>query len=207
LEVAISQSIKRCYIPNKRGWRVGVRNFLVGIFLLLALSHGQALAADGLFPQVNEVRLGGTLSGTADAQVLFSPLPVTAKSYDRNFAWLLVPRPLVGVSVSLEGKTSQAYAGLVWTVPIYGRFFAELSAGALIHDQTLGHIIPTAPRPYRRDFCSESRLPSDIRSMTTGRFSPSPTMDRTAILATGTKVQIVLAYWWVELFNPKSKSR
>ena len=62
------------------------------------------------------------------------------------------PRPLIGASISLPGKTSQAYAGLAWTLPISGPFFVELSAGGLVHDQNLNQVYNDRPYPLSSRF-------------------------------------------------------
>ena len=115
-------------------------------------------AADAGFPWLDELRAGVTAntnyghSPNAEVQALLAPLPAIAKPYDLNWAWLLSPRPLIGASISLQGKTSQAYAGLAWTVPISGLFFVELSAGGLVHDQNLNQVYNDRPSPLTSRF-------------------------------------------------------
>ena len=112
-----------------------------------------AVAGDRAFPWLDEVRAGVMANAgrgqsiNTDVQVLFTPLPFTPKAFDSHWAWLFSPRPLIGASISLEGKTSEAYAGLAWTLPIYGPFFVELSAGGLIHDQNLNQAYSDRPSP------------------------------------------------------------
>lgn len=104
-----------------------------GLAVLLAQS---SFAADSAATFLDEVRIGGTHSGSVQLEALLPaspPLP----TYNRNLSWLLTPRPLVGVSISATGKTNQAYAGVAWTVPILGPLFAEASVGGMIHDQAL----------------------------------------------------------------------
>lgn len=116
------------------------------------------LAADGTFPWLDEVRVGVTssasnaLSASGELQVLFSPLRPVAKPYDPNLTWLFSPRPLIGASISLEGRTSQAYAGLVWNLPISGPYFVEVSAGGLVHDQNLNQTYNDRPSPLTTRF-------------------------------------------------------
>lgn len=123
------------------------------VFIWVLLFAQAAVAADGPFPWLDEVRVGVMANAghgqsvNGDLQVLFAPLPAIASPYDPRWAWLFSPRPLIGVSISLEGKTSQAYAGLAWTVPIYGPFFVELSAGGLVHDQNLNQNYSDRPSP------------------------------------------------------------
>ena len=115
-------------------------------------------AADNSFPWLDEVRVGVTSSASKGAsasgelQALFSPLSPIGHPYDPNWAWFFSPRPLIGASISLEGKTSQAYAGLAWDLPISGPFFVELSAGGLVHDQTLNQTYSDRPAPLTTRF-------------------------------------------------------
>ncbi len=110
-------------------------------------------AADNPFPWLDEVRVGVTssashgASASGELQALFSPLSPIGHPYDPNWAWFFSPRPLIGASISLEGKTSQAYAGLAWDLPISGPYFVELSAGGLVHDQTLNQNYSDRPSP------------------------------------------------------------
>lgn len=116
------------------------------IFFLLVLA-GNAFAGVNDIPRVSEVRLGFSSPGNVEAQALFSPLRPVDKIYDTNLAWLFSPRPLLGVSISMTGKTSIAYAGLAWTRTIYGPLFFEVSAGGIVHDQTLDQIYTDRPSP------------------------------------------------------------
>lgn len=115
-------------------------------------------ASDAGFPWLDELRAGVMAntgyghSPNAEVQALFAPLPAISKPYDPNWAWLLSPRPLIGASISLQGKTSQAYAGLAWTLPISGPFFVELSAGGLVHDQNLNQVYNDRPSPLTSRF-------------------------------------------------------
>ena len=123
--------------------KLGIRT----IVLMFTVSTQYAFAADGLLPQINEVRIGASATPNAELQILFSPIPTIARPYNPNLAWLFTPRPLIGASISLQGKTSDAYAGLVWSLPIYDRFFAEFSLGGLIHNQNLDQYYSDRPSP------------------------------------------------------------
>jgi outer membrane immunogenic protein len=118
----------------------------------------RVFAADSDFPWLDEVRAGVTssasneLSASGELQALFSPLRPIANPYNSNWAWLFSPRPLIGASISLEGKTSEAYAGLAWNLPIYGPYFVELSAGGLVHDQNLNQSYSDRPSPLSTRF-------------------------------------------------------
>jgi opacity protein-like surface antigen len=110
----------------------------------------------------DELRIGGAasvndrpLSGYVQFEGLFSPLPAVT-AYDPNISWLFSPRPLIGASISLQGKTNQVYAGLAWNVPIFGPLFAEVSFGGLVHDQTLFQVYPDRPTLMTRFLFRES---------------------------------------------------
>jgi hypothetical protein len=120
------------------------------------------LAAQDLVSGLDELRVGGAASindrptsGYLQLEALFSPLP-SVTAYDPNLSWIFSPRPLIGASISLQGKTDQVFAGLAWNLPISGPFFAELSAGGLIHDQTLSQVYPDLPQLFTRFLFRES---------------------------------------------------
>jgi opacity protein-like surface antigen len=127
--------------------QVFVRLAIQIVFILLLPCMQYVSAADGVFPRLDEARLGATTPGNAELQALFSPLHPVSEIYDPNLAWLFSPRPLIGASISLRGKTSEAYAGLAWTLPVYGPFSVELSAGGLVHDQKLDQNYSDRPSP------------------------------------------------------------
>lgn len=117
------------------------------------------------FPWLDEVRIGGATTvpvgggathtpydASVDLQALFSPLSSPADPYDRNLSWLFSPRPLLGASISAEGKTDTAYAALAWDAPIVGPYFAEFSAGGLIHDQNLNQVYSDRASPLTTRF-------------------------------------------------------
>ena len=141
-----------------RVWVLCRLKFVIRTLIISATLFSQcAFAADAGFPWLDELRTGVTantnrLSTNAEVQALLAPLPAIAEPYDSNWAWLLSPRPLIGASISLQGKTSQAYAGLAWTLPISGPFFAELSAGGLVHDQNLNQVYNDRPSPLTSRF-------------------------------------------------------
>lgn len=90
---------------------------------------------------LSEVRLGGSVqdawspekgAGNITAAVLFERLPFAAAS-DPALA-VLVPRPVIGGSLDLGGRTSFAYAALAWTVPVGQHFFIEASFGGAVHN-------------------------------------------------------------------------
>jgi outer membrane immunogenic protein len=120
------------------------------------------LAAQELSRGVDELRLGGAaatdatpISGNVQIEALFSPLPPVT-TYDPNFSWFFSPRPLVGASISLQGKTNQVFAGLAWNLPLSGPYFAEVSFGGLVHDQKLFEAYPDRPPLATRFLFRES---------------------------------------------------
>src|SRR5262245_46001524 len=86
-----------------------------------------------------EVRVGAFYHGirtieldTADAnlEIVFPRLPIGSTEW-----WaIFVPRPHLGGFLNTSGRTSAAYAGGLWTFPIYDRFFAEFFFGGAIHN-------------------------------------------------------------------------
>ncbi len=50
---------------------------------------------------------------------------------------LFIPRIHAGATGNTGGRTSSAYAGLLWTVPIFDRVFAEAFLDAALHDGSL----------------------------------------------------------------------
>ncbi|MFQ5955450.1 MAG: acyloxyacyl hydrolase [Kiloniellales bacterium] len=63
------------------------------------------------------------------------------------FAYILSPRPHVGVSVNTAGDTSFLYSGLTWTWDITDGLFLDLSFGGTVHNGWLG---THEPDPDRR---------------------------------------------------------
>jgi opacity protein-like surface antigen len=125
---------------------------------VLGVVHGVAAQERWL----DELRVGGAasvndhpISGYAQFEALFSPLPAVA-TYDQNMSWLFSPRPLVGASISLQGKTSEAFVGLAWNVPLTGPFFLDMSFGGLVHNQNLSQIYPDRPTLTTRFLFRES---------------------------------------------------
>jgi lipid A 3-O-deacylase len=59
-----------------------------------------------------------------------------AKPLTSTDPWIdaLLPRPHLGATINTGDKTSHAYAGLTWTVPLGERFFVEGSFGASINN-------------------------------------------------------------------------
>lgn len=69
--------------------------------------------------------------GGADlnAEVVFSVFDTSNSLYG-----LLVPRVHIGGTASFAGKTSFAYAGFTWTLPLNDSFFLEAAFGGAVHN-------------------------------------------------------------------------
>ena len=144
-----------------------LRRLAVAAFAILA-SLGNA-TAQGNTPWVDEIRVGGSAqvdsaggadvgkSGYVQFEALFSALPA-APFYDTYFSYLFTPRPLVGATISLQGKTNGVFAGLAWNLPVPGPFLVEFSFGGFVHDQTLFEIYPDRDRLTTRFLFRESIL-------------------------------------------------
>ena len=131
-----------------------------------ALLHSiGARAQTAGFPWIDELRIGGATtvpvgggatgkpwSPSVELQALFSPLPNAIVPYDPNLSWLFSPRPMIGGSISAEGKTNTAYAALAWDAPIVGPYFAEFTAGGLVHDQDLNVVFTDRASPLTTRF-------------------------------------------------------
>lgn len=101
---------------------------------------------------VSETRLGivahdpdSPESGGADlnAEILFAQ-PFAAD----DPAWnAFIPRPHLGTTLSFNGKTSFAYAGLTWTVDVWRGLFAEASFGGAVNNGETGSNVPIDRSP------------------------------------------------------------
>jgi opacity protein-like surface antigen len=132
--------------------RVFAKLVNLAIIIPALLFSQNVFAANLPSPWVDEVRVGGTSSADVQLEALFSPLLPVAKAYDQNWAWLFSPRPFIGASISLQGKTNQIYAGLAWNLLNFGPFFVEASAGGLVHDQDLFQNYADRPSPLTTRF-------------------------------------------------------
>jgi Lipid A 3-O-deacylase (PagL) len=59
---------------------------------------------------------------------------------------LLLPRLRAGVMANLDGRTSYAYGGVLWTADITARTFGEVLFGGLVHNGQLGNSDPRLAR-------------------------------------------------------------
>ncbi|MCW6506691.1 acyloxyacyl hydrolase [Lichenifustis flavocetrariae] len=78
---------------------------------------------------------------------LLSPRIVETNAGYWNY---LIPRLHVGGNLNTDGKTSDGYFGLTWTVPIYQRLFGEISLGGSYND---GHTQFVPPVGYSAVGC------------------------------------------------------
>jgi lipid A 3-O-deacylase len=94
---------------------------------------------------LSEIRVGGSIqdasgpesgSGSITGEILFPRLFETSNTA----LTFLIPRPHVGGSANLSGRTSFAYAGLTWTLDIGPAFFIEGTFGGAVHNGDVGRI-------------------------------------------------------------------
>ena len=108
------------------------------------------MGADGsdvLNPRSFELRFGAFAHGVGDAEkgtydvnpeVVFPELPMGQGQW-----WnMLIPRAHIGGLINLEGRTSAAYAGGLWTFPLPHRFFAEIFVDGDVHNGYLADAPP-----------------------------------------------------------------
>jgi lipid A 3-O-deacylase len=78
--------------------------------------------------------IGGAEEGSVDLNgELVSP-----RLFNFGGPWaFLAPRVHVGGLVNLSGRTSIAYTGLLWTIPVFDRFFVEGFVGPAVHNGEL----------------------------------------------------------------------
>ncbi len=69
-------------------------------------------------------------SANLTGEILFAK-PFTASDL---FTSYFIPRPHVGGSVNVDGRTSFAYAGLSWTIDVTPDIFVEGSFGGAVHN-------------------------------------------------------------------------
>jgi lipid A 3-O-deacylase len=95
---------------------------------------------------VDEVRLGLLAHNVEPSNVedgvdfsLEVLLRRSSYAYDSTFLNVVLrPRVHLGVSVNLEGETSQLYAGLTWDAKLAPRLSLELSFGGALHNGPTG---------------------------------------------------------------------
>jgi hypothetical protein len=94
-----------------------------------------------------EVRFGGFLHGVGGAEKgtydLNPELVLPRLPLFQNQWWnVFVPRPHVGLMANLEGRTSDVYAGALWSFPLPYRTFFELFVDGAIHNGVEYHALP-----------------------------------------------------------------
>ncbi|SEB95835.1 Lipid A 3-O-deacylase (PagL) [Rhizobiales bacterium GAS191] len=87
-------------------------------------------AHDPLSPEKGSVDVNG--------EILFAkPFSLPGSAWD-----FLLPRPSIGATINVAGKTSQGYAGLTWTYDITKSIFVEGSFGGSVNNGKTGLIVP-----------------------------------------------------------------
>jgi lipid A 3-O-deacylase len=94
-----------------------------------------------------EVRFGGFFHGVGGAEKgtydLNPELILPRLPLFQNQWWnVFVPRPHVGGMVNLEGRTSDLYAGALWSFPLPYRTFFELFVDGAIHNGVENNPLP-----------------------------------------------------------------
>lgn len=149
----------------------GIRLAAVGFVLLGGGAHAADFAAPAAYAPapyvapaapasfISEVRLGASAqelfgpekgSWNVTGEVLFARPFTTADLFTSYF----VPRPHLGASLNLGGKTSFVYAGLSWTVDLSSRFFVEASLGGAVHNGNTDSDLAFVPRDRNALGCS-----------------------------------------------------
>jgi lipid A 3-O-deacylase len=67
-------------------------------------------------------------------ELLSSALPLPGPSDNPYFGWFFRPRINVGGMINTGGKTSYAFTGLTWRIPIYGPVFFEGEFGGSVNN-------------------------------------------------------------------------
>jgi opacity protein-like surface antigen len=128
---------------------------VVTVAILVAVQNSYVAAEEQ--PWLDEFRIGD-LVGENNTQfvhleALFSPL-LPGPTYVP--AWLLSPRPMLGATISVQGKTDELFAGLTWSAPVPGPFLLEGSFGGTVHNQQLFVNYPDRPELTTRFMFRES---------------------------------------------------
>lgn len=102
-------------------------------------SPGAQLVMPATRSFLSEIRVGGSAqdpsgpesgSGSITGEILFDRFFQSADPILNLF----IPRPHIGGSANLGGRTSFAYAGFTWSFDITPRFFVEGTLGGAIHN-------------------------------------------------------------------------
>jgi outer membrane immunogenic protein len=132
-----------------------IRQAAVAIAVLVAAQSTCVAAQDQ--PWLDEFRIGDTVGQAYDEfvhlEALFSPIS-PGPTYVPS--WLLSPRPFLGATISVQGKTDELFAGWTWSAPVPGPFLLEGSFGGTVHDQPLFVSYPDRPELTTRFLFRES---------------------------------------------------
>lgn len=157
-----------------------VRGILIAAVSAAVLFVAQPVRAQSL---IDEVKLGILYH---DAPNLWSGFRLEREGADINLEVLFRPsfplligsiRPVIGGSVSTQGDTSHAYAGLRWQVEMPLGLFFGLGLGAAVHD---GHTLPD--KTDRKALGSRAlfHIPAEIGWRFDGRNSISVYFEHTS---------------------------
>lgn len=104
------------------------------------------MSATSALAQVSEIRFGISEFDERTFNVPLSAKRASENSAAVNFEilfegpqvlkWALSPKPYIGGTVNLEGKTSFAGSGLLWRQTISGSFYCDFAFGIVAHDGT-----------------------------------------------------------------------
>ena len=88
-----------------------------------------------------EVRFGGFMHGVGNVEKNTWDVNgelIVPKMFAPAGPWsYFVPRLHAGTNINVNGRTSAVYAGLLWTVPVFDRFFVEGFVDAAYHNGSL----------------------------------------------------------------------
>ena len=108
-----------------------LKNACFVICLTALMASGQALAQ----PTIDEWRVGLMAHDVEDNDEKGADLNAELiLNLDIESESLLIPRPVVGVSLNSDGDTSQIYGGGAWNIEIGEDFFSEIMLGVVAHN-------------------------------------------------------------------------
>ena len=89
----------------------------------------------GAEPTIDEWRIGLMAHDVEDNDEKGADLNAELViNLDTESESLLIPRPIVGVSLNSDGDTSQIYGGGAWNIEIGEDFFSEIMLGVVAHN-------------------------------------------------------------------------
>ena len=127
---------------------------VLGIGLGLACALGGAARADDWLPAattpqstpvfsfLQEVRVGAYAhnwihneNAPVDLSVEALSSPLTFPGFTNPWvSWFFVPRMNLGAMINAEGKTSYAFGGFTWRIPVYGPLYFEGELGGAVNN-------------------------------------------------------------------------